>query len=188
MYKGLYDSFAERWCHEGSTIWLYSDPHFGDEEMKYIRTNYISDDEQIKRINSKVGKNDVIIFLGDIGNLKCIKRIRGYKICIVGNHDKGATKCSRYFNEVYEGVLIVGPRIILSHEPIYNFPFAVNIHGHDHSHKECNDNMHLNVCAEHINYTPVNFFQLIKQGVFKSAVDIHRNTIDNAIKRKGDNK
>lgn len=188
MYKGLYDSFAERWCHEGGTIWLYSDPHFNDEEMKYIRKNYIGDEEQIKRINSKVGKNDVIIFLGDIGNLEYIKHIRGYKVCIVGNHDTGLTKYLQYFNEVYESVLIIGPRIILSHEPIHNFPFAVNIHGHDHSNWECNDDIHLNVCAEHINYTPVNLFQLIKQGVFKPAINIHRNTIDNAIKRKGDNK
>ena len=186
MYKGLYDSFAEHWCREGSTIWLYSDPHFGDEEMKYIRKNYIGDEEQIKRINSKVGKNDVIIFLGDIGNLEYVKHIRGYKVCIVGNHDTGLTKYSQYFNEVYESALIIGPKIILSHEPIQNFPFAVNIHGHDHSNWECNDNMHINVCAEHINYTPVNFFQLIKQGVFKPAVDIHRYTIDNAIKRKSD--
>ena len=89
MYKGLYDKFSN-WFR-GGNIWLYSDPHFSDEEMKYIRKNYIGDDEQIKRINSRVGKNDTIIFLGDIGNIDCIKKIRGYKVLIMGNHDKGAT-------------------------------------------------------------------------------------------------
>ena len=93
MYKGLYDKFSN-WFR-GGNIWLYSDPHFSDEEMKYIRKNYIGDDEQIKRINSRVGKNDTIIFLGDIGNVDCIKKIRGYKVLIMGNHDKGATNYKR---------------------------------------------------------------------------------------------
>lgn len=97
MYKGLYDCF-KHWFR-GGNIWLYSDPHFGDEDMKYIRKNYIGDEEQIKRINSKVGKNDTIIFLGDIGDIECIKKIRGYKVLIMGNHDKGASNYIRVRKE-----------------------------------------------------------------------------------------
>ena len=67
MYKHLYDKF-KNWYDNNATIYLYSDPHFSDHEMPWIRTNYISDEEQVMRINSKVGKNDTIIFLGDIGN------------------------------------------------------------------------------------------------------------------------
>lgn len=93
MYKGLYDKFKD-WFR-GGNIWLYSDTHFRDEEMKYIRKNYIGDEEQIKNINSKVGKNDTIIFLGDVGDVECVKKIRGYKILIMGNHDKGATNYKR---------------------------------------------------------------------------------------------
>ena len=81
MIKGLYNSFAERW-YRGGSVWFYSDPHFGDEEMKHLRKNYISDDEQVKRINSKLGKNDTIIFLGDIGDTSFMKKIKGFIFAI----------------------------------------------------------------------------------------------------------
>ena len=54
MYKGLYDCF-KHWFH-GGQVYFYSDPHFSDAEMQYLRKNYIGDDEQIKRINAKIGK------------------------------------------------------------------------------------------------------------------------------------
>lgn len=175
MIKGLYDSFAARFYHGGS-VFFYSDPHFSDEEMKYLRKDYIGDDEQVKRINSKLGKNDTIIFLGDIGDTSFIKRIRGYKILIMGNHDKGITNYTDCFDEVYEGILTIGPKIVLSHEPI-DMRFCFNIHGHDHSGWYKGEN-HLNVCAERINYTPVSLTKLIKEGIFKDVEDIHRTTID----------
>ena len=182
MIKGLYNAFAERWYHGGS-VWFYSDPHFGDEEMKYLRKNYISDDEQVKRINSKLGKNDTIIFLGDIGDTSFIKKIKGYKVLVMGNHDAGRSNYEPFFNEIYEGILIIGPKIVLSHEPI-DMRFCFNIHGHDHSglYKSAN---HLNVCAELIDYTPINLTKLIKEGRFKDIEDIHRVTIDKqAVKSK----
>ena len=40
------------------------------------------------------------------------------------------------------------------------------------------DKNHLNVCAEHIDYTPISLTQLIKEGRFKDIEDIHRVTID----------
>lgn len=184
MYKGLYDSFAARWYHGGS-VWFYSDPHFADEEMKHLRKNYIGDEEQVKRINSQIGKNDTIIFLGDIGDVTFIKKIRGYKVLIKGNHDAGATNYKDYFDEVYEGMLIIGPKIVLSHEPVF-MPFLFNIHGHDHYGIYASN--HFNVCAEHINYTPVNLSSMIKSGMFKNVADIHRYTIDDATKRKAKRK
>ena len=89
----LYPAF-HNW-YKGGNIWIYSDPHFNDDEMKYLRKNYIGDDEQVKRINSKVGKKDTIIFLGDIGDPSYISKVRGYKILIAGNHDTGLTKLKR---------------------------------------------------------------------------------------------
>lgn len=175
MIKGLYNSFAERW-YRGGSVWFYSDPHFGDEEMKHLRKNYISDDEQVKRINSKLGKNDTIVFLGDIGDVSFIKKIKGYKVLVMGNHDAGRSNYEPFFNEIYEGILIIGPKIVLSHEPI-DMRFCFNIHGHDHS-GWLKDKNHLNVCAEHIDYTPISLTKLIKEGRFKDIEDIHRVTID----------
>ena len=244
MRKYLYDNYAERW-YRGGRIYFYSDPHFSDPEMVYLRKNYIGDDEQVRRINSKIGKNDTIIILGDIGNIDWVKKIRGYKVLIKGNHDGGnsnyqrqvneirifngteltseqltnirqhathlqdfenlalfRTKIedNRLFDEVYEGALQVGPNIVLSHEPIPVLSCCINIHGHDHSNLnkdliidftsseprivEASDKHHFNMCAEHIDYTPVSLDEIIKSISFKDYLDIHRITIDKAIKRK----
>lgn len=233
MIKTLYPPFR-KWTEKG-TLWIYSDPHFSDPEMVELRKNYIGDDEQIVRINSKVGKNDTIIFLGDIGNKEMIRKIRGYKVLIMGNHDKGASKYERrvcrmryprsqytknelrdvaaknypnwkidvyatfevnvypyerwevevdncLFDEVYEGPLFIAEKLILSHEPI-DLPFAFNIHGHDHSNWHKGDN-HLNVCAEHIEYSPVNVNRLFKNGFMSKVKSIHRMTIDRAVEKK----
>ena len=110
-YASIYDNF-QHWF-EGGSVYVYSDPHFSDEEMKYIRRNYIGDDEQIERINKVVHKNDTIIFLGDIGNENLIKKIKGRKILIMGNHDKGKTAYKGLFQEVYSGPLLISPKILL---------------------------------------------------------------------------
>lgn len=235
MIKSLYSPFR-KWTEKG-TLWVYSDPHFSDPDMVELRKNYIGDDEQIARINSKVGKNDTIIFLGDIGNEEMIRKIRGYKVLIMGNHDKGASKYKRIrarttfdrdqytrdeiydiasekypgwkidideyynlstapfevwvvkadnglFDEVYEGPLFIAEKLILSHEPI-DLPYAFNIHGHDHSNWHTGDR-HLNVCAEHIDYTPVNVNRLLKNGLTSKVDSIHRMTIDRAVMKKKD--
>ena len=65
MIEGLYAPFR-KWSETG-TVWIYSDPHFADPEMIHLRKNYIGDDEQIARINAKVGRKDTLIILGDIG-------------------------------------------------------------------------------------------------------------------------
>lgn len=88
----LYKPF-EHWYH-GGTIWVYSDPHFGDNENG--TNGWPTDDEQIGMINKGLGRNDTIIFLGDIGDVEYIKKIKGYKVLIMGNHDKGA---SNYLKE-----------------------------------------------------------------------------------------
>lgn len=241
MIQTLYPTFR-RWTEKG-TLWVYSDPHFSDPDMVELRTNYIGDEEQIARINSKVGKNDTIIFLGDIGNEEMIRKIRGYKVLIMGNHDKGASKYKRViarttydrdtftkdqvreivskkyrgwkidiyehyasdtdiygytnsapydswvvkadnclFDEVYEGPLFIAEKLIMSHEPI-ELPYAFNIHGHDHSGWSESDRA-LNVCAEHIDYYPVNVNQLLKKGLLSKVDSIHRQTIDGATTRK----
>ena len=212
----LYDKFYY-WQSHGS-VWLYSDPHFADDEMKWLRADYIGDDEQVKRINSKVGKNDTLVILGDVGDISFVKRLRGNKVLVMGNHDSGASNYKRdriwltpeeaelhkdelneytrydvanesyyykdnyLFDEVYEGPLFISEKILLSHEPI-DLPFVLNIHGHDHSGWHAKDINHINVCAEHINYTPVNLNAIVKSGALKPIDSIHRMTIDNATKK-----
>lgn len=182
MKQHLYPIFAEKWLRPGGAIYFYSDPHFADPEMVYIRKDYIGDDEQISRLKRVVHKCDTLIILGDIGDPTPLKQIRCYKVLICGNHDRGVTYYEDYFNEIYNGPLFISDRILLSHEPI-NLPFALNIHGHDHANWYTGHHT-LNVCAEHTDYCPVAFKQIIKSGILKDIPSIHRITIDNAIVRK----
>ena len=232
MVTGLYDIFNERWGMQ--TIWLYSDPHFGETEDESGLTNKPTDAEQVQRINSKVGRKDIIIFLGDIGDPSWLKGIRGYKVLITGNHDTGisnyqrdrfqrsfdadewqkdevymemkqeypdycvtvekfydfrrpytkwvATMDNQLCDEVYSGPLTIGPKLILSHEPI-EIDGMFNIHGHVHSLALPTDR-DLNICSMNINYIPVNLNQLMKHGLTSKVDSIHRITIDNATARK----
>ena len=228
--QGLYKIF-NHW-HEQGTLWIYSDPHFNDPDLKK-GIDRPSADELIQKINSKVGRKDTIIILGDICDIEYVKKIRGYKVLIMGNHDAGRTNYERcwwkewfdqseysreealaemqrmhpgcrytisegyqfhspfeyweivadnmLFDEVYEGPLMIGEKLILSHEPV-DVPWAFNIHGHDHvGHKRKN---HMNVCADVIGYVPVNMNQFMKSGAMAHVETIHRDTIDKATERK----
>ena len=227
---GLYKMF-DHWHAEG-TLWIYSDPHFDDTELAAGVAKRPSSEDQVKMINAKVGRKDTIIFLGDINNVEWVKKIRGYKILIMGNHDSGRTNYERrvitqlfskdlytkeqvldlmknrypncrysieerkqlgsffevsidnlLFDEVFEGPVILGEKLILSHEPV-NVPWAFNIHGHIHDSKCKNDKFHFNVCADMIGYTPINFNQWMKQGYLSDIETIHRDTINIATRRK----
>lgn len=184
---GLYP-FTSRW-HAQGTLWIYSDPHFGDEELAQGTPGRPTAEEQVKMINSKVGKKDTIIILGDIGDIEYAKQIRGYKILVAGNHDIGLTNYMGVFDEVYGGPLMISEKLILSHEPLTMIPWAFNIHGHVHDKKAKSGPRHLNVCSDVIGYTPVNMNQFMKSGALSKIQTIHRETIDKATekskKRKG---
>ena len=231
MLPGIYDAF-QHWGEQ--TVWIYSDPHFSDEDLEYGIKNRPSDEEQIRYINAKAGRKDTLIILGDVGNIECVRKLRaGRKVLICGNHDLGVTRYKReviqeiydknkmtreeaiadmqakypgwkvwanedyafhspferwnvyadnlLFDEVYEGALIVGEKLILSHEPV-EIPWLYNIHGHDHVGRKRKN--HLNVCSDVIGYEPVNLTQKLKSGLMSAITTIHRATIDSATERK----
>lgn len=230
---GLYQTFEEKWS-KFQTCHIISDTHFGDMDLKENIPNRPNDDDFIKLINSKVGRADIILHLGDVGNIDCVRRLRAaYKVLICGNHDSGATNYKRVreikkfdiniplnmvkeimadkypgwrieidechdvshapfhywmatadnmlFDEVYEGALIVGEKLILSHEPV-DIPWLYNIHGHDHAGAKRPN--HMNVCSDVIGYEPMNFNQFLKSGHMSKIQTIHRETIDKATDRK----
>ena len=228
---GIYPAF-QHWAEQ--TVWIYSDPHFSDEDLECGIKNRPSDEEQIKNINSCAGRKDTLIMLGDVGNIECVRRLRAArKILIMGNHDLGRTNYERkiekkifdqdeytkeqvmeemktlfpnwkisiaeswefhspfkrwnayadncLFDEVYEGALIIGEKLILSHEPV-EIPWLYNIHGHDHAGRKRQN--HLNVCSDVIGYKPINLNQFLKSGPSAKIQSIHRVTIDKATERK----
>ena len=175
----LYKCF-DHWSKQG-TVWIYSDTHFCDKELQAGHPRPYSDEEHLKRINSCVGKKDTFICLGDVGDVEFAKRIKGYKVLICGNHDAGRTNYEGIFDEVYEGPLVIAEKFILSHEPL-DVPWAFNIHGHDHVGHD--RPFHLNVCADVVDYKPVNLNQFMKSGPAAHVVSVHRVTIDKATERK----
>lgn len=181
MIDSLYKPF-QHWS-EKNAIWIISDLHFGeDEDLREAYPNRPSAEEMIKTINQKVGRNGTLLVLGDAGLPEYVSQLKGYKVLIKGNHEPGLQNFTNIFDEVYEGMLIIHPHIILSHEPIA-FPYAYNIHGHNHNGQQFSYGS-MNVCADVIGYTPVNFNQFIKSGKLKECIDIHRKTIDTATDRK----
>ena len=233
MLPGIYDSF-QHWGEKHQTVWIYSDPHFNDDELAGGIKGRPSAEEQVKRINAKCGRRDALICLGDVGDIEYVRQLRAeYKVLVMGNHDAGASNYKRQvikkiydqddytkeqvlaemranypgwkitiyesyefhapfkrwnvyadnllFDEVYEGAVIVGEKLILSHEPV-NIPWLYNVHGHDHAGRQRQN--HLNVCSDVISWEPVNFTQFLKSGFASKIQTIHRETIDNATKRK----
>ena len=176
---GLYDCF-QHWG-EKNAVWVISDTHFGDKDIQKAFPNRPSDEELIKNINQKVGKTGTLLLLGDVGDIECAKQLKGYKVLICGNHDAGATNYKEIFDEIYTGALIIGEKLILSHEPV-DIPWAFDVHGHDHA--GTTRKGHLNVCADVIGYTPINFNQFLKSGASSKIQTIHRETIDKATERK----
>lgn len=90
---------------------------------------------------------------------------------------------NRLFDEVYEGPVMISPKLVLSHEPIDCAGWAFNLHGHIHARSHKNDECHYNVCADCHNYLPLNLNQFLKSGALSKISSIHRQTIDEATAR-----
>ena len=183
MIDTLYPMFRY-WSRTGS-IYLFSDPHFDDDDCKYMNPDWISPEEQIEILNSTVTKNDYLILLGDIGKEEWLRKIKtDHIILLTGNHDKGATIYRKYCEDVFEGPLFIADRILLSHEPIYGLEnMCVNIHGHCHASDYGIFGMygHVNLAADVCNYEPYSLKELIKTHNILSGVEnYHRATIDKA--------
>ena len=92
--QGLYKIF-DHWHQEG-TLWIFSDPHFGDPDLEIGIHNRPSAAEIVQRINAKCGRKDTLICLGDVGDVEYVKLLRAKrKILICGNHDAGRTNYER---------------------------------------------------------------------------------------------
>lgn len=129
----------------------------------------------IQNWNKVVGREDRVFMLGDFalcGKDKIIEignRLKGRKILIKANHD-GAS-LTTYYNAGFEMVSrfsLLWRNFILSHEPVPECQYP-NIHGHLHQKdvEDCEDfargvNPYINVSADKINFTPIEFKELIK--------------------------
>lgn len=185
MISALYEPFR-KWS-DGGSVWLISDTHFDDKDTRLMNPNWISVDEHIAYINSKVFKNDTLVCLGDCGNLERFKEIKcANRVLIKGNHDdKGNSRYLNCFKEVYDGPLFIMDRLLLSHEPVYGLAFCCNIHGHMHNymHEYVDEQggKHINIASDVVDYKVFNLGAMIKGGLLSDIPSLHRLTIDRAI-------
>lgn len=176
----------------GNGLWFTSDLHLGHENIiKYCHRQFETIDEMDEKIienwNSVVHKNDTVFILGDVGfglsNLiPKIKRLKGKKILLPGNHDReflGNEEFKSLFEAIHEQLYIKVGRnsIYLNHFPFLCFDGAWHgekatwqLFGHVHS-RPGSLGMDVNrlsvlfptqydVGMDNNNFTPVSFNQV----------------------------
>jgi len=133
------------------------------------KTEYV--EKTVVFFNKTVSKDDITIFLGDIGDAKyiedVIKQMNGRKVLIMGNHDSfsKAKALEIGFDEVYDTPMFYNARLLFSHEPAPVEPGVMNGHGHTHQIKLFSD-WHMNLCPEWWNYRPVSINFILKNHVY----------------------
>jgi calcineurin-like phosphoesterase family protein len=163
-----------------NSVFIISDTHFFHKNIIQYENRPFQDVEEmndilIKNWNNIVKKNDKVFHLGDVSfsnkekTKEIICKLNGYKILIMGNHDKQHPVSwwkETGFNEVYKWPIIYCQWYIFSHEPVYlseTMPY-INIHGHTHSKKiESANNSFINVCIEQTQYKPILFKDLMRK-------------------------
>jgi calcineurin-like phosphoesterase family protein len=154
-------------------VYIWSDLHLGHANIiTYCNRPFKDVQEMDKALlhawRITVHHQDTIINLGDVSlkqNKEClsktIRSLPGYKILIMGNHDrKRSVKwwIEAGFDEVYKFPIVYEGKYILSHDVVElakESPF-INIHGHIHQYKKDNPR-YVNVSVEQIGYKPVLF-------------------------------
>lgn len=131
-----------------SKKYVISDLHFGHTNILKFSgplrggtTSKEHDEWLITQWNSVVTKQDLVYVLGDVAfnkeALKNIKRLKGTKHLILGNHDiEHIPLYSEYFNKIY-GLHRYRGVFWMSHCPIHpqELRGLFNIHGHTHQNK-----------------------------------------------------
>ena len=178
MIEGLYN-FATKWSEKGA-VYCAADFHLGEsEDLRQAYPNRPSDEELVKLINTQTGKSSTLLVLGDIGtDLDLISKLRANIVLIRGNHDKLSSYYKDVVTEYYEGMLMISPKILLSHEPFIT-PYTINLSGHNHNGPHIQDRV-VNTCIDVMNYKVLNLNQFVKSGILKTCKNIHQETVARA--------
>ncbi len=175
---------------------FFSDPHFGhyniiEYQNRPFSTTDEMDEAMIENWNRVVGKKDRVFLLGDVSVYKqdktqeILDRLYGRITLVLGNHDKRSkmAKTGR-FDLVSPYPILFEEFFLLSHEPVFvneQCPFC-NVHGHTHLNKFENTLLHVNVCAECIDYTPI-AFEAVKE-IVKERLKRYNEMRNNLVAKK----
>ena len=127
----------------------------------------------VKNWNKVVGKYDVVFHLGDVGfgtkkeMQSIVNKLNGYKILILGNHDKRRGInwwLDIGFQEVHKEPIGFS-EVILSHEPLNEnrlYEYNFNVHGHTHN-KYAEGDKYINVSIDVTDFKPIKLSKIIDQ-------------------------
>lgn len=153
-----------------SKVYLIADLHLGHKNVVKWRSGFNSHEEHdeliLGNLHATVKKRDFLYILGDVAfseeALKELKKFtdRVTTHLILGNHDTEKRVPQDMLFSCFKSVssLKSYKNTWLSHAPIHQDELRgkFNIHGHTHSHI-IDDPRYLNVCAEQIEYKPIEF-------------------------------
>lgn len=152
-------------------VFIISDTHFGHENIiRYCDRPFNNVKEMDKAIidnwNSVVGKDDLVIHLGDVSfynkdkTRHIITNLNGRKMLIMGNHDNHSESFYKDcgFHTVSRFPIVWNEFYLLSHAPLAlseTTPYF-NFYGHVHNDSKYVDTLTSKcVSVERTNYTPI---------------------------------
>lgn len=158
-------------------IWVGADWHFYTKYNDKLKENP-NIDKIINNFNRKIKNGDLVIFIGDLYDarriynkkempkLDHIKKLKGYKIFVKGNHDVDPDQT--YYDLGFDLVCTrheIG-NLVFTHEPVAVNENQINIHGHLHY---CRDywyikpTSHIDVYTARFNYKPITVVEAIEK-------------------------
>lgn len=169
-----------------------SDQHFGHEAIIRLSNRPFYSVEHmnktiVERYNSVIGKDDTVIFVGDISYLKkndykkIMKELNGHKILVRGNHDKGTQSDFLEFGfdlivDTFMMLEIENINIKVCHYPYPNMQTSwpdkhilkrptpnkneILIHGHTHNKEKRFENM-IHVGVDAWDFTPALYDDIV---------------------------
>lgn len=174
-------------------IWFISDTHFfHDNIIQYCGRPFANSDLMneclVSNWNSVVKEHDKVYHLGDVacGHRddelhRLLRSLNGKKRLVLGNHDN--PKQSALINNfekimLWNGFYVDKVGFTTSHIPLYLESLRdgkFNVHGHIHNALRA-DPHYINVCVEHIGYTPIHIDTIISLIKSVNEIDLPINT------------
>ena len=181
-----------------ANTFFLSDLHLDHKNICNFRKQFSSVEEHnalIKENYHKViRKDDTVWFLGDVAfskeALEDLKTWPGIKHIVLGNHDpssepKRTGASLEDMLEVFTTIhgIIKKYGFWISHCPIHpdELRGANSLHGHTHSYL-INDARYMNLCMEHIDYTPISLEQIRNNFKEREKQIIQTETLNKSLK------
>lgn len=150
----------------GNRVWFISDMHFSHKNIiKWCRPEFQNLENMHRRLisnwNFQIGHYDRVFCLGDFGDFRLFKKLKGIITLTKGNHDK--KQWNRQFILKYRDM-----KFLVLHDPDTQstnwFDGDWIIHGHTHVNSPFIDigRKRVNVSVEVINYTPISMEEIYK--------------------------